>query len=291
MDSSTRLHQIIAFRLKQKAGPGLEFAWILDEKGLGPHQPGRIYWAGMPRESQAPSSAVIKLIQGLFDRFQDQSFFLLRQRIFSTTELTPMDLGMIRLTAKRATGGIHFPANVAGTSELHFDSEWIEMGETHTPIFQSSLPQVALPPGPASFAKSVELRAYLEFLQGQIPRGSVLHDHNRPVAAVLLDSRNRLLAQSVHGGFLNKTLHAEVRLCQDYFRQTQASFPEAACMVVTLKPCKMCAAMIVKMAEHRKDLRVIYLEDDPGTLARETALDGDPRFIAGTESVPSLFQS
>ncbi|MGZ3771208.1 MAG: Bd3614 family nucleic acid deaminase, partial [Bdellovibrio sp.] len=60
-----------------------------------------IYYSFYPRNCEAPSSAIVKLLQGVFDKFLDQSFFILRNRIYTTAALSEMCRGMVKVVAKR----------------------------------------------------------------------------------------------------------------------------------------------------------------------------------------------
>lgn len=287
MISDPRLHQNIAMVLKKREGEGMSYAWILTERATGPHAARRIHWAGFPEVGEAPavpSSAVVKLIQGLFDRDRDQAFFLLRQRIHTTAPLSEMDRGMIRLAAKRATGGV-----IPAPGEIPGDFSWERVGDPGLLLFESAIAQRELPLAEGSFRSSDELVSHLEGLRSRVPRGQVLHDHDRPVAAALIDRQGNLLAHSVHGGFLNKTLHAEVRLCQDWFARRRGGFPEGSRLAVTLKPCWMCAAMVARMSRDLADFAVVYLEDDPGPQARFTPLEKAGRLRRGFSPDGGLF--
>ncbi|HEY8272480.1 MAG TPA: hypothetical protein VIG33_16425, partial [Pseudobdellovibrionaceae bacterium] len=88
------------------AKPGFELAFVSHRTNL--------YYAYFPKNAVAPSSAVVKLLQGLFDLQRDRSFFILRNRIYTTAPLSAMCQGMIKIVAKRALGNVqaqnhHFP--------------------------------------------------------------------------------------------------------------------------------------------------------------------------------------
>lgn len=297
MNSDFSRHQIIATELKQKHGNAFDFAWIALEKALGPHPGHTIHWAGSPIGFRGPSSAVVKLIQGLFDQYRDLSFFLLRQRIQSTAPLTEMDRAMVRLAAKRATGDVRpLPANPALVHNqgqplavpLGLETwQWREIGETRSEIFMSALPQKSIDSPSVHFQNSESILRRLNELKVSVDRGPVLHDHNRPVAALLIDPEGALLAESLHGGFINKTLHAEVRLCQEFFTRKRELFPEGSRLVISLKPCQMCAAMISRMATGLRDFKAIYLENDPGPLAQNTVLEREGRLDFGFKVAPA----
>lgn len=248
------LHAAICARLQ--APSEFEWAWIFDERRR------KIYFSGLPRKrpEHCPSSAVVKLAQGIFDQFIDLSFFILRQRIFVDHEISEMDRGMIRLVGKR------FSKVTAQAGELP-ELEWIELGERHELLLSSQLPQISASLASSNLTDRESIRAALESLEQQIPRGDQLHDFPRQVAAILTDKDGRVLHHTVHGGWLNKTLHAEVRLIQEYFRNTGSALPTKSKIYVSLKPCLMCFHMIRHMAKD-SDVEIYFLRDDPGRQAR-----------------------
>lgn len=304
MDSETRLQQTIHAWLKQKLGTGYDFAWIHQAAPVGPHERPALYWTAFPSTQRSlPSSALVKLIQGVFDRHKDHSFFLLRQRIWTTAALSEMDRGMVKLTAKRArqiqeetgirvyklTGIPEFQSMDTGLFKGIEEIEEHVVAEPEALFFESSLLQPAPPLPEALFKDEREIKAYLENLQAQVPRGDVLHDYNRPIAAMLVGPDRRALALSLHQGSINKTLHAEVCLCQDWARAGRdALIPEGSRLFIGLKPCQMCAAMISHLSRDVRDFRVIYLQDDPGPLAQGTTLQRDGRQISWSELEPEL---
>src|SRR5437868_13443038 len=89
------LAQQIAFNL---ARPGFDLAFVWHRKIL--------YYSYYPQGAEGPSSAVLQLLQGLFEQFIDHSFFILRNRIVATAILEKKCQGMVRIVAERAHGEI-----------------------------------------------------------------------------------------------------------------------------------------------------------------------------------------
>ena len=107
----------------------------------------------------------------------------------------------------------------------------------------------------------------------RVPRGAVLHDHDRAIAAMLIDGNGELLSYGVNSNSRNKTLHAEVNLVQRWFRESGKKIPSGAVLYSTHKPCKMCAGMIYHWSENPRDVQVFYAVEEDGGLSRETVLD------------------
>jgi tRNA(Arg) A34 adenosine deaminase TadA len=238
----------IAFHLQAQAG--FEIAWV--------EHAGKVYFVRQTCGVSGPTSPVVKLIQVIFERFIDHSFFILRNRIYTTATLTPMCSGMVDLAAKRATG------SVAGMDlGLPLPFEFIEL--VGPELLQSSFVEKIAWQPPSRVGGATEARLVLQDLLSRIPRGPVLHDHNRQIAALLCDASGSVLAWSTNSNFKNKTLHAEVLLVQSH------GLPAGGRLYVSLKPCKMCANMIAHVLP--ADFRVIYFEDDPGPKARGSELE------------------
>jgi tRNA(Arg) A34 adenosine deaminase TadA len=106
-----------------------------------------------------------------------------------------------------------------------------------------------------------------------VPRGDVLHDYDRDIAAILVDAEGKLLSYGVNSNSKNKTLHAEVNLIQRYFKETGRKIPLGAVLYSTHKPCKMCAGMIYHWSENPDVLQVYYNIDEQGGLSKTTILD------------------
>ncbi|XGC80590.1 Bd3614 family nucleic acid deaminase [Bdellovibrio bacteriovorus] len=255
----------IAFLLSK---PGQDLAFV-EHKGV-------VYFAYFPKEHLAPSSAVVKLLQGLFDRFIDHSFSILRQRIYTTAALTEMCKGMLKVVAKRATDLI-LPSDHQMVLSLSFE----EIGGNEPLACVSHLNdenRIAL----AEVQTLMNLKAprddggFLSFTQNlasKVRRGAILHDHDRDIAAVLVDQENQILSYGINSNSKNKTLHAEVNLIQKFFAMSGSRIPAGAKLFSTHKPCKMCAGMIYHWSENPQAIHVIYGVEEAGGLSRHTVLD------------------
>ena len=228
-------------------------AWLTHEKTT--------YWAKAPGRPGVPNSALVLLMQGIFDRFQDHSFFILRNRIHLNYEPSEMDLGMIKLVAKRwnieTWGGSGLPEGAMVEIIAGADGFFV-------PTLSRSIARVSQ----TQLNSRSDVANLLTELESQVNRIGDLHDQSRPIGAILTDEFGSILESSVHNGSINKTLHAEVDLLQQFARrglQFRAGFR----LYVSLKPCHMCAGMI-----HQCGIKnVFYQNDDPGPKARGTILE------------------
>lgn len=236
-----------------------------------------IYFARFPKGAQAPSSAVVKLLQGLFDQHLDHSFFILRQRIFTTSVLSEMCKGMIKVVAKRASGSIR-PIDHG----MSIEGQFLEIGSTKEYLFLSEylnaenkipIEQVRgwftdrLPKSEQDYLNATHS------LSALVPRGEILHDFDRDIAAVLVGPKLDILSFGINSNSKNKTLHAEVNLLQKMYMSSQQKIPAGSILYSTNKPCKMCAGMIYDWCDEPGSLRIIYDIEEMGSLSKNTILD------------------
>ncbi|WII72571.1 Bd3614 family nucleic acid deaminase [Bdellovibrio sp. 22V] len=255
-------------------------AFLLDKEGFDlafVESKGVVYYSYFPRNLAGPSSAVVKLLQGVFDRFLDHSFFILRQRIFSTAPLSEMCQGMVKVVAKRITGNI-VPLNPQ--MDLAFTYEQVGAADAALLEVQHLNKENALTLQEVrDWFRHQSLHNHEDHLEAatrlaaHVPRGEVLHDFDRNIAAVLVDEKDEVLSYGINSNSKNKTLHAEVNLLQRYFKETGKKVPAGARLYSTHKPCKMCAGMIYHWSESPQNLQVYYAIEETGGLSRETVLD------------------
>ncbi len=254
------IQEQIAFDLRRRFGPDFEFAWVTHQN--------KTYFAKHPKNRVGPASPTVKLIQFLFDDFVDQSFFILRNRIFCTSALTSMCEGMVQLAAKRASGGIS-----AKDHALSHSFDFLELGADSFYLSQTKHEVLVEWKAPTQVDDPIEAYFHLQELIAKIPRGEVLHDFNRPIAALICDGNGKVLSWAVNNNSKNKTLHAEVVAILKYFKAHQCKLPAKTRVYTSLKPCRMCAAMLIEMSEDPNGLNAIYFQDDPGPLAKNTELE------------------
>ncbi len=149
--------------------------------------------------------------------------------------------------------------------------EWIECGDEPT-FLEKEITKVA--------AKRIRRNPLLQPLGEELIRppfhaGAVeesskpRHQMDREVRARLYSRSGSLLAESKNTNGKIRTRHAEMNLIDSF----QGKFPKGSTLVVSLKPCRMCAARIWESAEEIHDFKVIFIENDPGPLAKGTLLD------------------
>jgi tRNA(Arg) A34 adenosine deaminase TadA len=240
-----------------------ELAFLIDS--------GRFYFAFHDSsQGVAPTSSVIRLIQGIYDKEPEQALRLVRNRIFTTAQATEMCLGMVRVAAKRLTDQISMDEALEKKAEFahaQVDLTECENALAHPLSYetQNPLEEILKASAPSPYPRDDEawMSVALKLSAAE----------NSPVSALLLSAENELLAWGLNTNARNRTFHAEINLVQSFYRKFKTKIPEGAKIITTLKPCKMCAAMIWSFSEKIETLKVLFAEDDPGSNARETVLN------------------
>lgn len=256
------LAQQIAYDLYQ---PGFDLAFVSHR--------GKIYYAHHPQALVSPSSAVVTLLQGVFEKYIDHSFFILRNRIYTTSLPQHRCLGMVKVVAKRISGEI-----VPTDHRVEVVLEKMSVGAGQA-LLQSkylssenlwSLTKVA------SLYEGSRLK-WARALADLNVRGEVLHDYNRDIACLLVDKSGDLLSYGINTNSRNKTLHAEINMVQKFFNEKGKKIPEGSEIITTRKPCPMCAAMIYDWCENPESLKIYFAEEDKSS--RRTVLDSVAQWI------------
>ncbi len=264
---------------------------------------GVVYFARYPKGVSAPSSAVVKLLQGIFDQFVDHSFFILRNRIFTTSYVGEMEKGMVKVVAKRLCDGI-VPVKEVPSAELESESNLIPTVSSGTKVLAplkalrfleiGTTPEICVSTRHLNAANEASLSdlcsighmslkalsndpsSWLQAaaqLSRANPRGDVLHEFDRGIAAILVGPEGQVLGFGVNSNSKNKTLHAEVNMVQRYYREQGQKIPRGSKIYSTHKPCKMCAGMIYDWCEEPQSIEVVYSVEETGRLSSETVLD------------------
>lgn len=256
--SSEKRAEHITFLLNK---PGYQLAFVEHES--------TVYYSHFPEQGVAPSSALVKLLQGIFDQHVDQSFFILRKRLFTTEGPSEMARGMIKVVGKRASFAVP-----AVDHKLGLNLQFVPIGEAKDLLYRAQhLSQENKRKLEDLSFSGNDFLGLAQELTRLVPRGEILHDFDRQIAALLIGPDESLLGYGVNSNSKNKTLHAEVNLVQRLYRDTGMKIPSGSVLFSTHKPCKMCAGIIYDWCEAPEKLRVYYRVEEKGQLSRKTILD------------------
>lgn len=126
-----------------------------------------------------------------------------------------------------------------------------------------------LPHGPLDTEAAMILASQIA---ASVPREGALPTLPRSVGAVLLDADGMVLGAAANTGGSDRTAHAEANLIRSWWQHSHAPLPIGSTIFCTLKPCKMCAALIWKAAQDPQSIRVKFRDWDHGPLAQATFL-------------------
>lgn len=256
------LAQQIAYDLYR---PGFDLAFVSHLR--------KLYYAHHTQGRVSPSSAVVNLLQGIFEQYIDQSFFILRNRIYTTSLPQQRCLGMVKVAAKRISGEIN---PVDHGVEVAFEKIRVSTGQTLIESKYLSSENHWSLTTVASLYEGSRLK-WARALANLNIRGEVLHDYNRDIACLLVDKSGELLSYGINANSMNKTLHAEINMVQKFFYEKGQKIPEGAEIITTRKPCPMCAGMIYDWCEKPESLKIYFAEEDKSS--RRTVLDSVAEWI------------
>ena len=234
-----------------------------------------VYYTTVPAElsikpsTEQPWTPMTALIEGIWAQEPSQANRILRNRIYSFTERTPLCDGMIKVAAKRARLMSRLEA-YAFTEQSGEHLTWIEVRPSFSSQvialpaeLESRLGQSLSPEAAAALARELSTRS-----DPQEKR----FESDRAVGGVLLSSRNEVLSLGWNTNARQRIHHCEVNLIRGYLHRHHQKIPANATLIVTLKPCALCAAQLFTFSEDFSSMKVLYLEDDPGPAAANSVL-------------------
>ncbi|WP_186647873.1 Bd3614 family nucleic acid deaminase [Fluviispira vulneris] len=228
----------------------------------------KIFYAQSKIEPKTPHSPVTILIQGIYREYPDIALRILRNKIFTNYHLTEMCLGMVKVTAKR----IAHIKNISEQNILIKD----QIIEISLRKYENNLTEeldFLLKKYDSKMKKELNFMQIAQHLAKEIKIENEKYESCRQVACLLVDSNRNVISYGLNENSKNKTLHAEINMIQNFYNKNNKILPSGSSIYTTLKPCKMCASMIWHCAENISDIKVYFLNDDPGTMAKSTVLN------------------
>ncbi|MEY4630592.1 MAG: hypothetical protein RIQ81_712 [Pseudomonadota bacterium] len=210
------------------------------------------------------NSAITRLITGINAEFGEERYRLLRQKIHATGSISEWDRNLVKVCAKRVANDPYPMPAGNRVIDIGRDLEPDPLSD-RTERWRSSL------------QNSNQILEWLNMLvadEMKVSQESRRHQSHRPVAAALVDEEGRLLAANVNTNAGMQMRHAEVNLLLALTVRGISRIPEGATLYVSLKPCRMCASLINALNGSGQAVRVVALQDDPGTHGRHALLPG-----------------
>lgn len=261
---SDPLAEQIAFQLQ---APGFDLAFLVFDN--------LICFSLFPQGQDAPSSAVIKLIQGVPSVFADRSLLALRQTVFTTAPFKESCRGMIKVAAKRGRDqlravdhgiSLSMPVREFGQRQDIW-SQPLSLPDSDRVRGRWRLGDIETRPTDQVLAELEDIT--VKGFESDQPR------YERPwgIAALLLSASGQVLGTASNDNAVHKTRHAELLLIQDLYQRTQSRIPAHATLLVTHKPCQMCAGLIFEWSEDPSSLQIHFRHEVNGVRSRHTVFD------------------
>jgi tRNA(Arg) A34 adenosine deaminase TadA len=256
LQSDINIEQIMYHFTKENYG---NIAFLIHEN--------TIYFSRHTHILKSPTTAITKLIQGVYDSYPEKSHFILRNKIYSSAIPTEMCLGMIKVAAKRCKaplkGKNHHILIPFNMIEILYQSNNSIDNNLQNKLIQSN----NLNNNTFEFLKLIKNLSFHTIQKKE------RYESNRKVACILVSENKQILSIGLNENSKNKTKHAEINLVQNYYKKYNQPIPKNSIIYTTLKPCKMCAGMIWSCAQDVSLIKVFFLHDDPGSYARNTVLN------------------
>jgi tRNA(Arg) A34 adenosine deaminase TadA len=212
-----------------------------------------------------PLSITQSLVWGVASTLGPDALHTLRRPLLLSAEATLRCRATVKVAAKRLKERV----DESNVDAILTAADWV-IRHPHPPSLEIS-DGISRS---VSFADDADLASFLRSRLGVLPQVGARHAHDRPVQAVLVDDRGRLLLESRNTNATHKMRHAEINLLLAWWQRAGGPPPDGARIVVSLKPCRMCAATIWETCAGR--VEVLYLDDDPGPHARTTVFETEP---------------
>lgn len=237
------------------------------------------------KEISSPfSSPLLKLIHFIYKNHQDIALFILRKRITLNYSPSKFELALIKVTAKRYTSSetFAFSENI----KLKYRDSKNRVSTDIDSRMEYSKERESKQGHPKHKNNSEQLKPNQQIqltheeamgLAIRCSKKSILRSEkyrsDRQVGAVLLDSQNYLLSTGYNKSSAAKFQHAELDCIRSFWNKNKMFIPAGSKLFVTLKPCRMCAALLFECSQAPETLQIFYQHYDPGPLAQNTLLE------------------
>ena len=227
-----------------------------------------VLFAQCPADYKHPlESAITRLIIGINAEFLEERYRFLRLPIYCDFEPTPWEKHLVKVCAKRLRTQKKFDVAAVQPGKL------IDIGAPLiTPVHAERLQQDSN--RPMDMAQGFKMVSQLATTETRIHQDQKRHKSPRPVASILLDAEFRIITAAVNTNHESQILHAEVNLVAKLRDMGLKRLPNNAILITSLKPCRMCAALLLALGARENNLRIRSVEDDTGTFGRHALLDG-----------------
>lgn len=225
--------------------------------------------------SQFTRTPLTKLVYGINQEFGVERFRYLRIPIETNYKLSNWERGVVKVCAKRcrefrdiseAFNISHRHLDIGRMLEAGFEQHRCENAIGTFENTNEALRRVLL----VEKEMRISFNAEERFLR------------HRCVAVTIIDQNGKVLVTATNSNAKNQLLHAEVNAFAQLTRHNINELAPGSTIVTTLKPCIMCANLILEFTRNKKDVKVLAAQDDFGSFGRHNILGETLEIVAAT---------
>jgi len=204
-------------------------------------------------------SPVLQLIHHVYSTYPQDAHRILRARIL-TTESESMALRRIVRVAAKRIAFVAEPSRSVADAAIEAPIRQLEanpiMSSLDLQLFSDDLSKILL----------------VKSLAENVPTEANRYSSNRKIAAALFRSDGKCFAASTNTNQTNRLKHAEWNLLLHATEKLGGKIPSDWTIATSLSPCSMCGEIITKCCIDGSEQKVIYLDEDVGTLGKNLSL-------------------
>jgi tRNA(Arg) A34 adenosine deaminase TadA len=215
-----------------------------------------------------------KLVYGINQEFGSERFRYLRLPIETNYSLSTWERGVLKVCAKRHR-------------QFRDISDAMTLTKKHLDVGMSLEPGLEQHEHGAAVGTTENLYDALRRvvgLENDMRITGAPHkkfSRHRCVAVTIIDPSGKILVTATNSNAHNQLLHAEVNAFAQLAKRGMQQLVPGSTIVSSLKPCVMCANLILDFASDKNNIRVLAAQDDRGSFGRHNIL-GHALQIFGT---------
>jgi len=225
--------------------------------------------------SQFTRTPLTKLVYGINQEFGVERFRFLRLPIETNYQLSNWERGVVKVCAKRYR-------EFRDVSEAFtFSQRRLDVGRVLEPGFEQRRCESAV----GTFENADEALRRVMSVENDMRisfNSQKMFRRHRCVAVTITDPNGKVLVTATNSNAKNQLLHAEVNAFAQLTRHNINELAPGSTIVTTLKPCIMCANLILEFTRNKKDVKILAAQDDCGSFGRHSILGETLEIVAAT---------
>lgn len=225
--------------------------------------------------SQFTRTPVTKLVYGINREFGVERFRYLRTPIETNYQLSNWERGVVKVCAKRHR-------------EFRDVTEAFTLSHRHLDVgrvLEAGVEQHRCDNAIGTFENADEALRRVLTVEKDMRisfNSQKMFRRHRCVAVTIIDPNGKVLVTATNSNAQNQLLHAEVNAFAQLTRNNINELAPGSTIVTTLKPCIMCANLILEFTRNKKDVKVLAAQDDVGSFGRHRILGETLEIVAAT---------